>query len=93
MINRSLTDHSLEEIKKIHQLSKKKNSKDHSKVLLDFIEHHAQEIRELYEQGNEHYLTETGDMIILCLELLIENSVMPDEIMEKCYQRFKNKLH
>lgn len=91
-MTKSLTSFALEQITKIHQLSQKKNANNHTKVLLDFIEKHAQEIRELYEQGNKHYLTETGDMIVLCLELLLEKNSLPDEIIEKCYERFLKKL-
>lgn len=46
----------------------------------------------LRAKGDAHYLVETGDLIILCLEILIENNQSPDRILSRCYDRYKKKL-
>ncbi|MFH2138690.1 MAG: hypothetical protein ABII88_09295 [Candidatus Omnitrophota bacterium] len=91
----SLTDYAKEQINIIHAKSVKLNElrgKVHNEVLLELVREHAKEITELYKEKNPHYLTETGDLLILCLELLREAGMSADEIMEKCYQRYHKKL-
>ena len=86
---------SLERIKNIHKLSKLYNRKlknNHKKRLLELMKEHIEEIEELAGKNNKHYLTETGDMIILCFELLIENNVSIDKTLLRCFKRYETKL-
>ncbi|MFH1683073.1 MAG: hypothetical protein ABIA37_04720 [Candidatus Woesearchaeota archaeon] len=57
------------------------------------LQHHTQEIKELHEKNNPHFAVETGDLIILAVELLIKEGYSVEDIMEKCYDRFDKKLH
>jgi NTP pyrophosphatase (non-canonical NTP hydrolase) len=86
----SLTKESNEKINRLVSLSIKKGNTD--QTFIDFIKHHAIEIEELFKAKNSHYAIETGDLIILCLEFLKYNNKDPNEILEKCYKRFENKL-
>ena len=74
--------------KHLNQLSKKK----HAEELLEMMTEHVQEIRERYQKKDAHYLTETGDLLILCFALLREAKVSPDAILSKCYKRYRKKL-
>ena len=90
-----LSKEALQRLEAIHKLSQEYNrklKKDHRTRLIELMKEHAGEIDELFRQDNPHYLTETGDLIILCMELLHENNQSIDEIMEKCFQRYENKL-
>lgn len=94
MTERSLTQHAAKEIAEIHALSKDYNGSggDHRAVLLELVSEHAQEIEQLYALKDQHADIETGDLLVLCLELLLESGKDPDEIIEKCYRRYKEKL-
>jgi hypothetical protein len=50
------------------------------------------EIKELHGKKNKHYIIETGDLIVLCLELIKEARRSPDDVLFKCYPRFHKKL-
>lgn len=93
-MERSFTGYAKERIKEIHGLSKRYNGKDkdHSRVLLDLVKKHADEIEELYAKNDEHFVIETGDLAVLCLELFMEHGREPDEIMDTCYRRYTDKL-
>ncbi len=76
-------------------LSQKINSpkgKNHRKKLLHLAEKHVKEIKYLYGKNNCHADLETGDLLILCLELIIESKKNPDEIIGKCLERYEKKL-
>lgn len=92
---RSLTDHARENIRDIHGLSFEYNGsgKDHSEALLDLAKKHIREIEELYENGDSHFTVEVGDLIILCMEMIIEQGRDPDDILDLCYGRYKGKLN
>jgi hypothetical protein len=95
MDNMVIKEQALERIKKIHSASleyNKKEGKEHNKRLLDLIRHHVDEIEELFAAGDRHSLVETGDLAVLCFELLIENGVSIDDILLKCFDRYDNKL-
>lgn len=95
MQKKILSKKALQRLEAIHKLSQEYNrklKKDHRNRLIELMKEHAGEIEELFRQDNPHYLTETGDLIILCLELLLENNQPIDEIMEKCFQRYEKKL-
>ncbi|MFP4472378.1 MAG: hypothetical protein ACLFPX_00715 [Candidatus Omnitrophota bacterium] len=84
-----------EKIARIHRLSKKYNQAvgmPHALRLLDLIDQHAAEIRELYDRGDPHYLTETGDLLILCYELLLTGGADSDRVTETCFGRYEYKL-
>lgn len=91
---RSLTDYAKENIENIHRLSQRYNGREenHSKVLLRLAEEHVKEIEELYAERNEHFSVEVGDLMILCLELLLESRQDPDAVLAECYGRYKKKL-
>ena len=85
----------LERIKAIHKLSQvynKKIGKNHKERLIELMQEHTDEIKTLFKNKNKHYLTETGDLIVLCLELLIENEKSVEKVMAKCFQRYEKKL-
>ena len=86
---------SLERIKKIHKVSKLLNRKlkdNHKRRLLELMKEHVEEIEELSKKHNRHYLTETGDLIILCFELLLEDGVSIDKTLLRCFKRYETKL-
>lgn len=86
---------SLERTKNIHELSRLYNKKlknNHKKRLLELMREHIEEITKLSNKNNRHYLTETGDLIILCFELLLENNVSINKVLLKCFKRYETKL-
>jgi len=86
---------SLRRIEDIHKLSKllnKKLRKHHKVRLLELMKEHVKEIEGLFRNGNKHYLTETGDLIILCFEMLLENKQSINETLLKCFKRYEKKL-
>lgn len=95
MQKRILSKESTRRLKAIHELSQDYNlklKKNHRKRLLELMKEHIDEIYELCQKDNPHYLTETGDLIILCIELLLEESISVDGILEKCFNRYEKKL-
>lgn len=82
-------------IKRIHSISalyNKKVGKEHNGRLLELIRHHVEEINDLYEAHDKHFLIETGDLAVLCFELMLENKELIDDIMLKCFDRYDKKL-
>ncbi len=95
MKKRAFCRSALERIKKIHRLSRSYNRKvrvSHDRRLLDLMSHHAGEIRELYRDRNKHYLIETGDLLVLCCEILLEGRASIDATVLKCFERYEKKL-
>lgn len=93
---RIVSDQAVRQLDEIHQLSRVVNAahaQGHARVLLDFIAEHATEIRQLYERHDPHYLVETGDLMILCAEVLHEAGESCDAILEQCFERFRAKLN
>ena len=94
-MRRSLTDYAIDQIEQIHRKSQccnSGNNKEHAAVLLELMQKHADEIKQLKEEKNDHYITETGDLLILCMELIKEANASVDEVFEKCYKRYHDKL-
>lgn len=86
----------LRRIKGVHRLSARYNQKigkPHTERLIELMRHHIEEIEGLVRQGNPHFLVETGDLAVLCLEVLLEHRTSPDAIMEKCFGRYERKLN
>ncbi|RLF41501.1 MAG: hypothetical protein DRN12_03125 [Thermoplasmata archaeon] len=81
----------IEGLEEIIDLSKKVNGEDRDKIF-SMIHEHIEEIHELYSKGDKHWAVETGDLIILCLELLLFEDKDIDGILSKCISRFKTKL-
>ena len=82
-------------LRNIHQLSKKCNGRSkgrHLAKLLELTEKHIDEILFLYKKKDPHYLVETGDLLILCFEILIENKQDVHGVMELCFKRYEDKL-
>jgi hypothetical protein len=91
----SLTSFAKEEIGKIHGYSTEYNKltgKDHTLALLELMAEHTPEIKERYNAGDEHYLIETADVIVMALEIIQESGKSVDEILSRCYARFHKKL-
>jgi len=90
-----IKEESLKRISHIHELSKLYNQKlgqSHKDKLLALMGKHIEEIEELSGRNDNHYLTETGDLIILCLELLLENKISIDKTLLQCFKRYEEKL-
>lgn len=87
-----LHDDFFSELQSITELSAQKNGKLHSEKLLEMISSHSEEISELYFAKNPHFAVETADLLILCLELLIEEGKDIDETIALALPRFYNKL-
>ncbi|MBD3379564.1 MAG: hypothetical protein GF408_03775 [Candidatus Omnitrophica bacterium] len=90
----SLTDYAKDRLREIHSLSAEYNGNggNHTDKLLDLVDKHAEEIRELYSSGDGHFAVEVGDLLILCYELLLEEKKSSDGIMDICYDRYIGKL-
>ena len=87
--------YSLERVKRIHRLSQRFNEmvgKPHQERLLELMRKHVDEIEELAGKEDVHYLVETGDLLILCFELLLEGKADIDEMTLKCFERYERKL-
>lgn len=85
----------LDRIKKIHKTSQEYNAKlgkDHQERLFELMEEHVAEIKELADKGDKHFLVETGDLAMLCFELMLEHDASIDEILLKCCGRYERKL-
>lgn len=80
-----------EKIKAITEYSKKVNGDDKRKILKMMAEH-IDEIKELYNQQNDHWAIETADLIVLSYELLLLENKDIDTIFSKCLPRFEAKL-
>jgi hypothetical protein len=94
-MKRSFTNYTKKELQVIHGNSRRLNrmlNKDHARALLEMIKEHADEITGLHAKQDKHYLVETGDLIVLCLELIKEAKQSPDAVLFKCYPRFHKKL-
>lgn len=86
---------SLERIRGIHRLSEEYNRRvnaGHAGQLLKLMRKHVDEIEALSRDKNPHYLTETGDLAVLCFELILDGGQPIDDILRKCFLRYENKL-
>lgn len=91
-----LTEHAQKRIQAIHRLSKQYNEnadRSHEDKLLELMRKHMDEIEELARKGDQHFLTETGDLAVLCFELLLEHEKGLDETLSHCFERYENKLY
>lgn len=94
-IRKSLTNFAKKELESIHNYSSRYNKllrKNHSLALLELMAEHVDEIRQRHGKGDKHYLIETGDLLILCFELIKEAKSRPDVILSRCYGRYHKKL-
>ena len=83
-----------ERVKEIKEMSLKLqgSNEEDSKYILNAIVEHADEIRELFGKNDSHYVNETADMIILCIELLMTNNINPDDPIKLRLNRFVEKI-
>ncbi|MBF0479676.1 MAG: hypothetical protein HQL26_09365 [Candidatus Omnitrophica bacterium] len=91
-----ICDEALRRIEEIHQLSRQYNGKvsgGHQGKLLELMRHHIDEIEELAQAGNQHFLIETGDLLVLCFELLLENKADVNDVLGECFGRYERKLN
>lgn len=87
------TKKAIERIKRIHKMSKQVNSSyNHRKKLLDLAKKHIAEIQQLYKENSSHADIETGDLAVLCFELILESKKDLDKIIETCFDRYEKKL-
>lgn len=94
-IKDSLTPYAAKEIKTIHSYSKHYNKlgkKDHIIALLELADKHVEEIFQLYKKRDKHYVIETGDLLILCFEIIKEAKCSANVVLAKCYKRYRDKL-
>lgn len=93
-MRKSFTEYSKKRISEIHSLSREYNGTNsrHTEVLLDLVEKHSLEIKELYGEKDDHFSIEVGDLLILCIEILLEQQKDLDDILNKCYSRYETKL-
>ncbi len=87
-----LQDEFFAQLSAITRLSAQKNGEKHSEKLLEMISSHREEICDLHSAQNPHFAVETADLLILCLELLIEEGKDIDETITLALPRFYNKL-
>jgi hypothetical protein len=95
MKNNVIQQTALERIKGIHRLSQRFNEmvgKPHQERLLELMRKHVDEIGELAAHNDPHYVVETGDLLILCFELLLEGGADIDEVTLRCFERYERKL-
>ena len=95
MKHKVLTNKPLLRIEAIHKLSQAYNKRlgnNHTLRLLKLAKEHAEEIQQLYKSKNKHYLVETGDLIILCFEVLLENKASIDKTLLKCFKRYEKRF-
>jgi phosphoribosyl-ATP pyrophosphohydrolase len=78
-------------LNEITKLSSKINRNDNYKIL-EMMKEHIEEIQELYDSKNEHWVIETADLIVLCYELLLLENMEIDEVFNRCLPRFDVKL-
>jgi hypothetical protein len=91
----TLTEYAVSEIKAIHALSREYNARegrDHNKVLLELVKKHIGELQEEFDRKSGHFVTEAGDLAVLCFEMMLEAGKPMDEVMELCYSRYRGKL-
>ena len=89
------TKRAFDETREVHRLSRQHNGKEkekHEQKLLSLMRKHVDEIEDLYQDKDKHFLIETGDLAVLCLEMFLENKVSADDIMVHCFNRYQEKL-
>lgn len=95
MKDKPLTAFSRRQISLIHAKSRKYNlrrGEKHAVKLIELIKKHAGEIDDLRRKRDRHYVVETGDLAVLCFELIKEAKSCPDKILAQCYRRYHKKL-
>jgi len=95
MTGEILRQTALDRLRNIQRLSREVNGlagTPHDQRLLDMMRHHAEEIQELFKTKDAHYLTEVGDLWVLCCEILLEAGAPVDATLERCLGRFEKKL-
>ncbi len=91
-----LTASARRRVREIHALSVRCNGsarRPHLRKLLSLLDEHAQEIAVLLKKSDPHGIIETGDLFVLCLEIMLECGKSPDEIVELCLGRYERKLN
>jgi hypothetical protein len=82
-------------LKRIHARSRQlaaERGESHLDRLLEMMRLHCGEITALCGRNDPHWRAETGDLIVLCLELLLEAKVSPEAAVETSFGRFEKKL-
>ncbi len=94
-MSRVITSSALKRLEGIHQLSKRYNGpsrQKHLRKLLSLVKEHSREIDMLFCKKDSHYLIETGDLLVLCLEILLEEKRNIHQAAEQCFGRYEKKL-
>ncbi len=92
---KALTSEAAQRIRAIHALSRRVNDRvgeRHFARLMALVRSHVQEIGELRRSGDPHAVVETGDLLVLVLELLLEQGAAIDPILFRCFDRYDRKL-
>jgi len=90
-----LTSQARQRLRQIHALSARLNAlegRPHRQRLMELVRHHVREIDELAQRQDPHHIVETGDLLILCFELLLESGADIDEVTRVCFERYDKKL-
>lgn len=90
-----LTSQARQRLGQIHALSSRLNALEgraHRQRLMELVRHHVQEIDELAQGQDPHHIVETGDLLILCFELLLESGADIDAVAHRCFERYDKKL-
>jgi hypothetical protein len=90
-----ISDNLLKEISEINKLSAKlEKTKDaQNDYILHSMAEHAEEINELFRKHDDHWATETGDLLVHCIRLLVLNGYDVNELLEKIPGRFVKKIN
>ena len=89
-----ISEDSIDKLKAINELSLKLHgSKEkHMEYVLKSMQHHAEEINDLFKSGNPHWSVETGDLMIHCMCMLALNCYDLNVMFETCRKRFLKKI-
>lgn len=79
-----------EKIEHIMELSKKLGND--SNKLISMMQEHTFEIKDLFDKKDKHFAVETGDLIMLAMQLLMVEGYDINEVMNRCYERFDKKF-
>jgi hypothetical protein len=91
----AITKKALERVRDIHRMSRRYNGRragSHTGALMALVREHVDEIEELLRRGDPHAAIETGDLAILCFELILERRRRLPETIETCLGRYEQKL-
>lgn len=89
-----ISDELLGKVKEINELASRITpTKDgQNDYILHSMVDHAAEINELFKENNTHWATETGDLLVHCIRLLMINGYDVNKLLETIPERFVKKI-